>query len=152
MSSQISYPWRLQLISVSPLISDPPEFSSPCVCVCMCVCVCVCVGGGGHFFCRLQMASLLLCRLSKREQNHIGKLLGSVGRSGFSLPVSAPHCLRWGWLYFPAALTMKEFSIFLGLLLAPADNVSVMPAFMMALPGPSSVSQVTLSIAVCLLC
>ena len=47
---------------------------------------------------------------------------------------------------------MKEFSIFLGTLLAPADNVSVMPAFMVALPGPSSVSQVTLSIAVCLLC
>ena len=51
MSSQISYPWRLQLILVSPLISDPPEFSSPRVCW---------GGGGGHIFCRLQMASLLL--------------------------------------------------------------------------------------------
>ena len=70
----------------------------------------------------------------------------------FSLPVSAPRRLRWGWLFFPAALTMKEFSTFLGLLLAPDADVSVVPACMVVLPGPSSASQVTLSIAPCLLC
>ena len=30
----------------------------------------------------------------------------------FSLPVSAPHRLRCGRLFFPTALNMKEFSIF----------------------------------------
>ena len=69
--------------------------------------------------------------------------MGSVGRSGFSLPVSAPRHLRWGWLYFPAVLNMKEFSIFLSLLALDAD-VSVVPAFVVVLPGPSSVSHVTL--------
>ena len=76
----------------------------------------------------------------------------SVGRSGFSLPVSAPHHLCWGWLYFPAVLSMKEFSIFLDLLQAPDDDVSVVLAFVVILPGPSFVSRVTLSIAQCPLC
>ena len=53
-----------------------------------------------------------------RAKSH-WETVGSVGRSGFSLPVSAPCRLRWGWLYFPAVLNMKEFSYFLGLLLAP---------------------------------
>ena len=30
----------------------------------------------------------------------------------FSLPVSAPHRLRYGRLFFPTTLNMKEFSIF----------------------------------------
>ena len=97
-----------------------------------------------------------VCRLHCTDHPNASKIalgnLGSVGRSGFSLPISAPRRLRWGWLYFPAALTMKEFSIFLGLLLASDDDVSVVPAFMVVLPGPSSVSRVTLSITPCLLC
>ena len=97
-----------------------------------------------------------VCRLRctdrpNASKNRIGKLLGSVWRSGFSLPISAPHCLRWGWLCFSTVLNMKEFSIFLGLL-APDDNLSVVPAFVVVLPSPSSVSRVTLSIAPCLLC
>ena len=47
---------------------------------------------------------------------------------------------------------MKELSNFLGLLLAPDDDVSVVPAFMVVFTGPSSVRQVTLNIAPCLLC
>ena len=70
----------------------------------------------------------------------------------FPLPVSVPRRLRRGCLSFPAALTMKVFSTFLGLLLAPDADVLVVPACLVVLPSPSSASQVTLSIAPCLLC
>ena len=84
-----------------------------------------------------------------RAQSH-WETARSSGAVRFSLAVTTPHRLQCERLFFPASLSMKEFSIF-SVSLWLRTTMSVVPAFGVVLTGPSSESQVTVGIAPCLL-
>ena len=87
-----------------------------------------------------QFVGFIVPTIQTRAKSH-WETVGFSREVRFSLPVSAPRRLRWGCLSFSAALTMKVFSTFLGLLVAPDADVSVGRTGLLGGPSRSFLCQ-----------